>query len=289
VDTTLRDGQQAPGLAFSLDTRLKVARILDAAGIYQIEAGCPAMGHSEALAVEAVRREVSWAKVSAWCRLLPQDVRAALSTGVHIAHLCFPASPSQMALKLKTGFAGAAQALRECLDLARSGGAEVTVGLEDVSRAKTDYLRAVAELLLEENVARVRLSDTVGILTPGRSQMLVSFFRGYGFEVEFHAHNDLGLAAANSLRAYMAGAAYLDVTIGGVGERAGNCCLSALVSLLAYLPEASAVSAAPAAPEALSLARALEIETEAEPFLVRDEYLEELSRSPYADISSLGL
>ncbi|MDR2423075.1 MAG: homocitrate synthase [Deltaproteobacteria bacterium] len=233
ADATLRDGEQAPGLAFSLATRLELAQALDRAGIYRLEAGCPAMGPKEVEAVKAIKDVCANAQVAAWNRIRSQDVLASLRAGVDVVHLCLPVGEAHLARKIRKPWAELIADLAVCLSLARERGALVSVGLEDASRASLDELNRAADSLAALEVQSLRLSDTVGALTPGQTRRLVGHFVGLGFRVEFHGHNDLGLAEANSFVAALAGAEILDATLAGVGERAGNCGLSRLLAFAA--------------------------------------------------------
>ncbi|MDR2141935.1 MAG: homocitrate synthase [Deltaproteobacteria bacterium] len=276
VDTTLRDGEQAPGLAFSLQTRLTLAAALDQAGVAQLEIGCPAMGPQEVAGLKAIRKVCSRALVSTWNRIRATDVTASLETGAEVIHLCLPVTAAHLERKLKKTWAELAGDLTECLNLIQAQGARVSVGLEDVSRATPLELARAADLLQELAISWVRLSDTVGILTPGRVRSLVGFFVGRGFSVEFHGHNDLGLAAANTLTAALAGAARLDTTLGGVGERAGNCGLRRLVALAGAELELG-----------VSLAQATELEELARPYYqARSAYVRGLLAAKAAGVES---
>ncbi|MDR1608680.1 MAG: homocitrate synthase [Deltaproteobacteria bacterium] len=272
VDATLRDGEQAPGLAFSPEVRAQLAVAMDAAGIFQLEVGCPAMGPAEVDNVKAIKKVCSRALISAWNRIRPSDVEASLSSGADLIHLAWPTTKLHLERKIQKTWAKAAEDLATCLKLAK-GQAQVSVGLEDVSRATPEELSRAAELLLSLEVKSVRLSDTVGILTPTQARSLVRFFLNKGFLVEFHAHNDLGLAVANTLAAALAGAEKVDVTLLGVGERAGNCALARLVDLTSHKLDLG-----------LTLQKAQELEDLARPYLDRAFYARNLLASKAPDI-----
>ncbi|MDR1871352.1 MAG: homocitrate synthase [Deltaproteobacteria bacterium] len=271
VDTTLRDGEQAPGLAFTLETRLLLAAALDQAGFHQLEVGSPVMGQKEIEAVKRIKEVSATALISVWNRVRIEDVLASLEAQPDIIHLALPFTKGHLEKKVQKTFAAVAEDLAKCLDLAQSQGAAVSVGLEDVSRAKDAELDQTLELLGKLKVKRVRLSDTVGLLSPGRVTYLVKKVVAMGFSVEFHGHNDLGLAEANAYLAALAGAVYLDTTLSGVGERAGNSSLSRFLTLAALDLDSG-----------VSLAAALELEKLAQPFLEREGYIRELafSRAP---------
>jgi homocitrate synthase NifV len=278
VDTTLRDGLQSPGLALSLENRVRLASALDRAGISRIEAGSPCMGEGEATAVRAVVEAVTRSEVSAWNRLRPEDVSASLGAGPDVIHICLPASERQLRSKLGIGWPRAEAVLESCLSLCRARGARFSVGLEDVSRAAPAHLERVMGRLLDLGAFEVRLADTVGVLTPLRTAALVTEFKSRGFTVGFHAHNDLGLAAANSLVAALSGADSVDVTLLGVGERAGNASLSGFLGLAGHSGSIYA---------AVRTADAVDLEEGFRPLLEREGFLLRLALSEGSDITDV--
>ena len=168
VDTTLRDGEQAPGFAFAPALKIRLASMMDEAGVDQIEAGVPAMGENEKATIRSIREACANARVSTWNRLRESDVRHSFDCSPHIIHLCCPVSDRQIKDKLKTTRAEVLASLAKCAVLAASRGAEVTVGFEDASHASPDQLREAAKAARQCGVVRVRLSDTVGCYTPER-------------------------------------------------------------------------------------------------------------------------
>ena len=235
VDTTLRDGEQAPGFAFPPDVKIRLATLMDTAGVDQIEAGVPAMGESEKNTIRSIREICAHARVSTWNRLRESDIRHSFDCSPHIIHLCCPVSDRQIIEKLKKNRREVLDSLSRCISLAASRGAEVTVGFEDASHAAPDQLREAARVSRQCGVARVRLSDTVGCYTPDQVWRAVRLLCEAGMDVEIHAHNDFGMAVANSLMAAKAGARYVNTTLWGIGERAGNCGLAAFTAAAARL------------------------------------------------------
>jgi len=224
VDTTLRDGEQKAGVALSIDEKIQIAKLLDKAGIYQIEAGVPAMGGDEK---ESIRRIVELglkSKISTWNRINISDIEHSVECRPDIIHISAPTSDIQIKSKLRKERGWVIDTLKRCLCFALEKGFEVTVGLEDASRADFGFLIDVISEASKEGVKRVRYADTVGICYRQKVFEEISAIRTrIGVDVEFHAHNDLGMAVANSISAYMAGADFIDCTMGGIGERAGNC------------------------------------------------------------------
>jgi homocitrate synthase NifV len=279
VDTTLRDGHQSPGLALSTASRVRLARALDGVGVSRIAAGSPAMGQDEVEAIREVKDAVRTATVTTWNRLNLDDVRASLDAGPDVVHICLPVSERQMRAKLRLGWAKACSELEMALSLCREKGLQVSVGLEDITRAGGSHVGKVMDCLIGLGVKSVRLADTVGILTPLKTRELVGIFKEKGFEVEFHAHNDLGIADANSLVAAMSGADLIDTTLGGIGERAGNASLAGFLAL---------AKGAPGIRVNVALDDALELEDTYLPALRREDYLHSLAASRGADITSFG-
>jgi len=224
VDTTLRDGEQSPGYALSKEQKVFIAKLLDDAGVFQIEAGIPALGPYEKDALCEIVDSRKNAKISVWNRLNESDIRHSFDCRPDIIHISAPVSYAQIYTKLRKNKAWIIKQLSVCIDLAKSMGYEVTVGFEDASRADITFLSALASAVMEMGVKRVRLADTVGVLMPSRCFGMVKDLIGCtGIEVEMHAHNDLGMAVANSIAAGKAGADYIDTTLFGIGERCGNC------------------------------------------------------------------
>jgi len=224
VDTTLRDGEQSPGFAFSGKEKTELAKILDQAGVYQIEGGIPAMGKAEKDALLAMKSVCQQAKISAWNRLSLKDLAESFDCEPDIIHISVPVSKRQIYEKLKKDETWLEQQMVRCVDLARSKGYTVTIGFEDASAASMEFMVRLAQKLKKMQAAYIRFADTLGILTPFAAYEKVKQLReDSGMELEFHAHNDLGMAVANSIAAAQAGALYVDVTLAGIGERTGNC------------------------------------------------------------------
>ena len=224
VDTTLRDGEQSPGIAMNTAQKIKAALILDSYGVAVIEAGILAIGNVETEAVKEIVRLRKNSAVSVWCRLSEEDIKLAGLCNCDMIHLSMPVSYKQIYYKLGKNKAWVMKNLAVCVELAHSLGINVTVGFEDASRADITFMKTVVEQLLKFGVKRIRFADTVGILTPSRCSEAIADLKGAGdIEIEFHAHNDLGMAVANSIAAFNAGADYIDTTVFGIGERSGNC------------------------------------------------------------------
>ena len=233
IDCTLRDGEQAPGVVFNYREKVTIAKLLDRLGVCQIEAGIPVMGEVEQVAIKAIAGMGLTSRVSTWNRLLLADIRASLDCGVRDLHISAPVSDLHIRYKLGKSHQWVLDCLKRALRYAKDYGCRVTVGAEDAFRADESFLCEFALLAREMGAERLRYCDTVGIMTPfALSRVMDRLKEKLEIELEFHGHNDFGLATANSLTAVKAGVRYIDTTIGGLGERAGNACLEELALAL---------------------------------------------------------
>ncbi len=231
IDTTLRDGEQSPGFAFSLEQKAKLAILIDRAGIHQIEAGIPAMGNYEKDSICRIMENRHRARVSTWNRLNREDIQHSFDCSPDIIHISAPVSYVHIYSKLKKNKVWLQKNLQECVGFALDKGYNVSVGFEDASRADITFMISIAGLLKDMGVSSIRFADTVGVLTPSRSYQAISEISSHtGITLGIHAHNDLGMAVANSLEAARAGAEFIDTTLFGIGERAGNCDLNQLIA-----------------------------------------------------------
>jgi homocitrate synthase NifV len=238
-DTTLRDGEQAPGVVFSLAEKLAIAHELAAAGVDEIEAGTPAMGDEEVEAIAAIVSTNLPLRVGAWCRLNESDVDAALRAGVKMVNISAPMSRLQMRVKLKAEPDEVAERVTRVVGYAREKGLEVALGGEDSSRADLRDIGLIAGAAAKLGVFRFRFADTLGLLDPFSTYEYIKRLRNEtDLAIEFHGHNDLGLATANTLAAIRAGASHASVTVLGLGERAGNAPLEEVCVALPRTAEA---------------------------------------------------
>ena len=235
-DTTLRDGEQTAGVTFSAEERIAIARALAAAGVAEMEVGIPVMGPEECENILAIASLGLPSSLMVWGRMCEPDLVAAASCGVHIVNLSIPVSDIQIRHKLGRDREWVLDTISHFVKYAQDVGLNVSVGGEDASRADPDFLLRVVDTAQAAGAQRFRFADTLGLLDPFITYNRIRQLReATDLELEMHAHNDLGMATANTLAAVLAGASHINTTVNGLGERAGNAALEETVTAMHHL------------------------------------------------------
>lgn len=222
-DTTLRDGEQTPGVAFTRKEKLTIAKHLDAIGVQEIEAGIPVMGPAESRMFESIMELGLNARIIAWNRALIGDVQASVAAGAKAIEISLPLSDVQITTKLNKTREWVLGQVRSVLDFCANHRLYVSVGGEDASRADFEFLAEYIKTIEAHGADRFRFCDTVGVLDPFKTFELTAKIREItDMDIEVHTHNDFGMATANALAAVKAGATHVNTTVMGLGERAGN-------------------------------------------------------------------
>ncbi|PSQ17518.1 2-isopropylmalate synthase [Halobacteriales archaeon QS_8_69_26] len=221
-DTTLRDGEQSPRTSFSYDDKREIATALDDMGTHVIEAGFPVNSQAEFEAVRDVARSTD-ATVAGLARVVPEDVEAALDAGVDMVHVF--CSTSEVQLRDSMGITRRQATARsvEAVERVADAGVEVMYSPMDATRTDEEYLVEVVEAVTEAGADWINVPDTCGVATPRRFRDLISTVTAHtDARVDVHTHDDFGMATANAVAGFEAGAAQAQVSVNGIGERAGN-------------------------------------------------------------------
>ena len=234
-DTTLRDGEQTAGVVFANQEKIHIARLLDQIGVHQIEAGVPAMGGDEKDAIREIASLGLSASVMGWNRAVIADLKHSLDCGVDAVAISISSSDIHIEHKLGRDREWVLHSVREAVRFAKDHDLYVSVNAEDSSRSDPAFLIEFAENAREAGADRLRYCDTVGILDPlGTYKQVKALIDAVDIEIEMHTHNDFGMATANAIAGLEAGAAYVNTTVNGLGERAGNASMEELVMALRY-------------------------------------------------------
>ena len=235
LDTTLRDGEQTPGVSLALDEKLDIARGLDALGVQVIEAGSAMTSEGERQSIKAITASGLSAEICSYVRALTTDVDIALSCDVDSVHLVVPVSDLHIECKLKSDRKTVIEKAVKVTEYAKDHGLIVELSGEDASRADQDYLVSLYKAGIEAGADRLAFCDTVGVLVPEITEQIFHKFSGLSKPISIHCHNDFGMATANTVAALRAGASQAHVTVNGIGERAGNASLEEVVMVLESL------------------------------------------------------
>lgn len=235
-DTTLRDGEQAPYVAFNLHEKLQIAKGLAGCGADELEIGIPAMGKKEQEDIKEILSLGLDVRMMTWNRATMSDLEASIACGAKAVDLSIPVSDILIDVKFKGEKERMLRGLEEVVKAAKSEGIYVCIGAEDSSRASAGFIEEVMRLGKSIGADRFRYCDTVGILTPSRTYETIRHLVSLDLlPIEMHTHNDYGLANANALSGLDAGAVSVNTTVVGLGERAGNASFEQISMTLKHL------------------------------------------------------
>ena len=235
VDTTCRDGEQMPGISFTMEEKLEIARRLELVGVEQLETFAT-YNESDMKCAKLLKDRSSNMSIMGWNRMVKADIEDSIAHGVDAVSISTDTSEMALQHKLKMTKEQQLAKLAECVSYAKSKGVYVCFNAGDATRTSIDYLVEFAKTGKAAGGDRFRICDTIGVLTPASSKKLIhEVMSRVDIDVEFHAHNDFGLAVANALAACEAASPFKDsklwvsTTVNGLGERAGNVSLEILV------------------------------------------------------------
>ena len=234
LDTTLRDGEQTPGVALTVDEKIQIAQKLNNLGVDKIEAGFPASSQGEFEACKKVNSLGLDSTVVGLARTVQKDIDSVLDADLGYVHTFIGTSPLHRDYKLKMSKDTIISTAVEAVEYAKDHGLTVEFSAEDATRTEKEFLLEVYKEITDAGADLLDIPDTVGILTPVFTQELISYAKSVSkLPLSVHFHNDFGLATANTFRAIECGANQAHVTVNGIGERTGNTPLEELVIILA--------------------------------------------------------
>lgn len=235
-DTTLRDGEQSPGVAVQPEGKLKIAMQLDALRVDMIEAGFPVASPGEMKGVRLVAQAGLRAEVYGLARARRDDIDAVLDAGLTYAHIFVATSDIHLEHKLRITREEALRLAEDSVGYAKSRGMTVMFSAEDATRTGMSFLKKVYRAVEAAGADSINIPDTVGCMDTGRMALITrQIVSEVKVPVSVHCHDDLGFATANSVAAVEAGAEIVHVTVNGVGERSGNAALEEVAPALRYL------------------------------------------------------
>ncbi|MCS3901377.1 (R)-citramalate synthase [Methanococcus voltae] len=232
-DTTLRDGEQTPSISITPSNKLEIAMELDKLGVNIIEAGSPITSKGEREAIKQIINQKLNAEICSFVRALPLDIDKALECNVDSVHIVIPTSEIHMKYKMKKSKEEIVESALNSIEYAKEHGLIVELSAEDATRSESDFLIELFKTAEEYKIDRACICDTVGILTPDKSSLLVKkIVENIKTPLSIHCHNDFGMATANTVAGINAGAKECHVTVNGLGERAGNAPIDEVVMTL---------------------------------------------------------
>ena len=235
-DTTLRDGEQSPGVSLAPEQKLTIAKKLDDLGVDAIEAGFPIVSDGECKAIKMITSANLSAEICGLARTNKKDIDAAIDVGLKYIHTFIATSDIHLQYKLKLSRDEVLAKAIDAVEYGKSRGLEVEFSAEDATRSDREFLKKVFGEVAKAGADRIDIPDTVGFSTPQyMAEITKDAIEVTKLPVSVHCHNDFGLAVANAISGIQAGAQCAHVTINGIGERAGNASLEEFVMSLQCL------------------------------------------------------
>ncbi|MBW2660598.1 MAG: homoaconitate hydratase, partial [Deltaproteobacteria bacterium] len=235
IDSTLREGEQAAHVYFDLTEKLHIIDLLINVGVDEIELGIAVQNPETRELIKQAKKLAGCPKLALWCRCLPGDIEETLALSPDVLALSIPVSDIHIEHKLGKDrtwvMTKVLESIRQAKDKSQC---YLSLGLEDASRAEPDFVEEIFSLAVKEGIDRIRFADTVGIMDPiSMFGVITKLRKKFDIDIGVHTHNDFGMATANALVALKAGADFADVTVSGLGERAGNAALEEVAAFLA--------------------------------------------------------
>lgn len=237
LDTTLRDGEQTPGVSLSVEQKVLIASALDKLGVDIIEAGTAIASEGDFKAIKEISQAGLNAEICSFARIKKEDIDAAADAGADSVFMVAPSSE----IHIKSKFRGKSeedviQISVEAIEYAKDRGLIVEFGGEDASRGKLEFIKRLFDAAIDAKADRLSYCDTVGVLTPERAESIMKELSSqFKVPISIHCHDDFGLATINTIYAVKGGATEIHATINGLGERAGNAALEEVVIALEVL------------------------------------------------------
>jgi 2-isopropylmalate synthase len=235
-DTTLRDGEQTPGVSLTIEDKIEIAHQISSLGVDAIEAGFPASSEGEKKVVKEISSAGLKTEICALARATKTDIDTALECDVDTVHVFISSSQVQMKYALNMTPEQVLKAATDSIEYVKKHGAKCEFSPMDATRSEIPFLKQLCKAAEKAGMDRLNVPDTVGIMTPRTMNKLVEELKtSVTVPISVHCHDDFGMAVANSLAAVEAGAAQIHSTINGLGERAGNASLEEVVMALHIL------------------------------------------------------
>jgi len=234
IDSTLREGEQAANVYFDLTEKLHIINLLIKVGIDEIEIGIAVQNPETRELIKQAGKLAGCPKLALWCRCLPGDIEQSVRLCPDVLAMSIPVSDIHIKNKLGRDRKWVLDRVCEGIRQVRnSSSCYLSLGLEDASRADMDFVDEVCLLAEKEGINRIRFADTVGIMDPvSMFRVIAKLRKRFSIDIGVHTHNDFGMATANAVAALKAGADFADVTVSGLGERAGNAALEEVIAFL---------------------------------------------------------